>query len=151
MPDHRVLELGCGPGYFSPELSRRLPSGLLVVADLQAEMLAMTRAKFEASARSSVSPIRLDARVLPFRAGAFDVVFLSAVLGETGDPVASVDEITRVVAPRGRLVVAETLGDPDRISLKLLRSRLEPRRWALTRHRTRFWSYTAEFVAQTVK
>ena len=29
-PQQRILEVGCGPGYFSPALARAVPQGILV-------------------------------------------------------------------------------------------------------------------------
>ena len=41
-PYHRILEVGCGAGYFSPTLAQSVPQGRLVAADIQPEMLAYT-------------------------------------------------------------------------------------------------------------
>jgi len=38
-PDFRVLELGPGPGYFSPTVARSVPEGKLVLVDVQQEMI----------------------------------------------------------------------------------------------------------------
>src|SRR5215470_17309934 len=40
-PTDRVLEVGCGPGFFSPAVARRLSVGHLTLLDAQAPMLAM--------------------------------------------------------------------------------------------------------------
>lgn len=37
--DYNVLEIGAGPGYFSSEVARAVPRGVLVLADIQQEML----------------------------------------------------------------------------------------------------------------
>ena len=34
-PDFAVLELGPGPGYFSPEVARAVPQGKLMLVDVQ--------------------------------------------------------------------------------------------------------------------
>jgi len=39
----RVLEIGCGPGYFSRALADAVPEGSLVLFDLQVEMLEFAR------------------------------------------------------------------------------------------------------------
>lgn len=46
-PQQRILEVGCGPGYFSPALARAVPQGSLVLADIQPEMLAKARQRLE--------------------------------------------------------------------------------------------------------
>src|SRR5436305_4345406 len=39
-PGDRVLEVGCGPGFFSPMIARRLSAGHLTLLDAQAPMLS---------------------------------------------------------------------------------------------------------------
>src|ERR1051326_6625081 len=41
LPTDRVLEVGCGPGFFSPTVARRLSAGQLTLVDAQPPMLAM--------------------------------------------------------------------------------------------------------------
>ena len=43
--DARVLEVGSGPGFFSPSIAAAMPEGQLVLVDLQAEMLVFARAR----------------------------------------------------------------------------------------------------------
>jgi ubiquinone/menaquinone biosynthesis C-methylase UbiE len=56
-----------------------------------------------------------DARSLPFRDNAFDIVLMVTVLGEVTDQIAAIKEVTRVLHPDGRLSITEAAGDPDRI------------------------------------
>ena len=37
----RVLEVGCGPGFFSPSIAQAVPSGQVFLLDLQHEMLRL--------------------------------------------------------------------------------------------------------------
>src|SRR5215470_8025215 len=41
LPAYRVLEVGCGPGFFSPAIARKLTAGHLTLFDAQALMLRM--------------------------------------------------------------------------------------------------------------
>ena len=50
---------------------------------------------------------------LPFRAGAFDLVFLAHVLGEIPDRAGALADCARVLRPAGTLAVTEGLPDPD--------------------------------------
>lgn len=120
--DARVLEVGCGPGYFSVEVARRLPVGHLYLFDLQAEMLEMARHRLREAGRGNVSFVQGDALRLPFRDGYFDVVFLVTVLGEVGDPVRCLREVNRVLIPGGLASISESRGDPDFIPFRELRS-----------------------------
>lgn len=111
--DETVLELGCGPGYFSIALRDATPRGRLVLFDLQPEMLRMARERVGPT--GTVTTVAGNATSLPFAAGAFDAVFISAVLGEVPDRKACLSEVRRVLRPGGRLVVNEVRGDPDYI------------------------------------
>ena len=74
--DARVLEVGSGPGFFSPLLADAVPDGRLVLVDLQAEMLVTARARLARFA--TVSYAQGDACALPIGSGRFDAVLLDA-------------------------------------------------------------------------
>lgn len=113
-PNDRVLELGCGPGYFSPSLVRAALAGVVVLFDLQREMLRMARER--ASHVGECAAVQGDARALPFAADSFDRVLMVTVLGETGDSIACLREACRVLRPNGCVVNVEQRGDADRIT-----------------------------------
>ena len=114
--DEQLLELGCGPGYFSTAFRDATPQGRLVLFDLQPEMLGMARERVGRGSTVAAG----NAMALPFAAGAFDVVFIAAVLGEVPDPGRCLVEVRRVLRPGGRLVVNEVRGDPDYIKASVL-------------------------------
>jgi len=115
--DARVLELGPGPGYFSRAVARRIPRGHLLLVDLQSEMLRKARAKLDRAGLRNVGFVQANGIALPFPSGAWDCVFLVAVLGEVPDPGACVREIHRVLRPGGLLSLTEQPGDPDYVAL----------------------------------
>lgn len=114
-PDARVLELGPGPGYFSPEIARRLPRGRLELFDVQIEMLCRAKRRLQRAGLANFGLTRGSGERLPYRSGAFDVVFLVAVLCEVPDPPACLASVARVVRPGGLVSVTELPGDPDAI------------------------------------
>ena len=87
-PDAQVLEIGCGPGYFSAAVARSVPSGRLVLYDIQAEMLARARQRLRRREVANAAFVRGDAGELPFRPAMFDLVFLVTALGEVTEPEA---------------------------------------------------------------
>jgi len=109
-----VLELGCGPGYFSIALRDATPQGRLVLFDLQPGMLHMARERVGLS--GTITTVAGNAMALPFPAETFDAVFIAAVLGEVPDRQACLEEVRRALRPGGRLVVNEVRGDPDYIT-----------------------------------
>jgi SAM-dependent methyltransferase len=99
-PGTRALELGCGSGEFTRRVA---PSGADVIAlDLSGDLLAKARAKLGATARFA----RGNAEALPFRAGAFDVVYGCSILHHL-DVETALREVRRVLRPGGRLVFSE--------------------------------------------
>ncbi|GAB4324648.1 MAG: class I SAM-dependent methyltransferase [Dehalococcoidia bacterium] len=143
--DARVLELGCGPGYFSVEVSKRLPVGHLYLFDLQREMLDMARSRLHDAGRRNVSFVQGDALRLPFRDAYFDVVFLVTVLGEVGDPVRCLREVHRVLIPGGLVSISEVRGDADFISFRDLRSYATNARLQFERKYGLGLNYTANY------
>lgn len=114
--ESHVLELGPGPGYFSPAVARAIPKGRLVLVDVQEEMLDMARKRLARRGIANVEFRKGEAGSLPVESCSFDAVFLVAVLGEVADRGACLREIRRVLRPEGVLTITEMkLGDPDSI------------------------------------
>ena len=116
-PGERILEVGPGFGYYSLAVADRLgPKGKLDILDIQPRMLRHTlHAARRLPARNLVAACgRVEA--LPYRDEVCDGAFLVTVLGEVNDPAAAMRELYRVIRPGGRLVVGETLADPDWVS-----------------------------------
>jgi ubiquinone/menaquinone biosynthesis C-methylase UbiE len=123
--DARVLEIGPGPGYFSPAVARRVARGRLELFDLQREMLAKARRRLRRAGATNVGFAQGDGTRLPYRDASFDAAFLVAVLGEVPDPRACVAEIARVLRPGGVLSVSELPGDPDALAASEVREMAE--------------------------
>jgi len=123
-PGDTVLEVGPGPGYFSPVAAAAVrPGGRLICFDLQPEMLGLLRRRLdESGAAGRVDLVAGDAMQLPFREEAFDAAFLVAVLGEVPEPQAAARELARVLRPGGDVSFCETFTDPDYVRLPVMRA-----------------------------
>lgn len=99
-----VLDLGCGPGFFSILFAQM---GCAVVGmDASDEMLA--RAAQNAQAAGLVDSIEFrqgDVTSLPFASGSFDVVASRNLMWLMRDPEAAYAEWMRVLRPGGKLAV----------------------------------------------
>jgi ubiquinone/menaquinone biosynthesis C-methylase UbiE len=125
-PGERMLELGPGTGYYTPQVARSLrPGGTLHIVDLQPEMLEHTMRRAREAGIENIEPRQGDARRLPYADATFDASYLVAVLGEIPDQDAAMRELRRVLRPGGRLVVGELLGDPHMVTERALRRRAE--------------------------
>jgi ubiquinone/menaquinone biosynthesis C-methylase UbiE len=110
-PGMTVLEVGPGDGYLTvAAIERTTPGGRLICLDVQ---LAMLRKLRKALGSRTPPLVCASGSQLPFRPRAFDLVFLSHVLGEIPDRTAALAEYARVLRPMGTLAITEGLPDPD--------------------------------------
>jgi ubiquinone/menaquinone biosynthesis C-methylase UbiE len=124
--NYNVLEIGPGPGYYSPAVAKALSKGKLVLMDIQVEMLEMAKKRITEKGLKNVEYKQGNACSLPFANESFDVVFLVAVLGEIPDQGKCLQEIKRVLRPNGLLSVTEMrIPDPDAIPMKTLKAMIE--------------------------
>jgi len=93
-----VLDLGCGPGLFTHQLSTRYPEACVVSLDLAAGMLV------EAQKNRVNSLVCADMHALPFANNSFDLVFAHQVLPWSLDWPALFSELQRVIQPGGCLM-----------------------------------------------
>jgi ubiquinone/menaquinone biosynthesis C-methylase UbiE len=115
-PGEVVIELGCGPGMgVRAALKRVGPGGFVAGVDQ-----APTAAHFAAHAVHSAVLngraviMRADVADLPFREAMFDKAFAVNSFQFWPDPARALREIGRVLAPGGRLVIAQRAAHPDR-------------------------------------
>ena len=139
----KVLEIGCGPGYFSPAIAAAVPQGSLVLFDLQLAMLELARKRLPAFA--NVHLAQGDASSLPFPDASFDAALVVLVLGEVPDPNRCSAEVARVLVDGGTVTFAESRRDSDFISIGKLRAHAEKNGLQLSERRGPGWEYTARF------
>lgn len=105
-PGALVADIGCGRGASLPLISGRgfTPMGL----DPSPRLLAEARRHDEKAAL-----VQATAEAVPFRGGTFAAVLCECVLSITHDPRAALDEMRRILAPGGLLVLTDLyLRDP---------------------------------------
>jgi SAM-dependent methyltransferase len=100
----RVLEVGCGPGYFLAALGRALPGASLCGVDVDPELIQI--------AAATLGDRRCDLAVcdpgLESVKGQFDFVLCRYVLQHVADPQAFLTSAAGLLAPGGTLSVVET-------------------------------------------
>ncbi|NOH34539.1 malonyl-ACP O-methyltransferase BioC [Vibrio chagasii] len=100
----KVLDLGCGTGYFSEQLLSR--GAEVVCADLSLGMLEKAKQR----CGSAVSLYQqADAEQLPFANGCFDIVFSSLALQWCDDLSSPLKEMKRVTAANGQVIFSTLL------------------------------------------
>ena len=109
-----VLEVGPGSGTYTMGAARRIgEQGKLVTVDIEPKMVERVKQRAEAEGVENIEARVADVYELPFDDGAFDVVYMIAVIGEIPEPVRAMQEFHRVLSPSGTLVFSELLQDPD--------------------------------------
>ncbi|MGH9047952.1 MAG: class I SAM-dependent methyltransferase [Acidimicrobiales bacterium] len=137
----RVLEIGCGPAYFTPELVRSVPRGRVVAFDLQLAMLKLAVKR----ADRSVDFVQGDATALPFKDASFDAALVILVLGEVSDRARCLAELARVVRNGGQVALCESRRDSDFIGLSDLVAQVESHGFSFVGRRGFAWEYMARF------
>jgi len=146
-PQHRVLEVGCGAGYFSPALAQALPQGKLVLADIQPEMLAYAQKRLAKRHIGNAEYYLCHGTHFDFPDASFDRIVLIAVLGEIADQAAYLQEFHRLLRPDGIVSISETAGDPDKLSRAQLTALMQAHQFVLTQSYGTEKNYTLNFQA----
>jgi 2-polyprenyl-3-methyl-5-hydroxy-6-metoxy-1,4-benzoquinol methylase len=98
----RILEVGCGSGWFAGDLAR---FGDVVATDLSDDVLARARLKWP-----HVRFIAGDFLALEFETAPFDIVVSLEVLSHVSDQAGFVRKIAGLLAPGGTLMLATQNG-----------------------------------------
>jgi arsenite methyltransferase len=103
-PGERVIDVGCGPGFYAAELLEQVwPQGGVVGIDTSAPMLAAAARRCEGRGRAEFH--EAPATRLPVESASFDRALSVQVMEYVADVPAALAEIHRVVRPGGRVVV----------------------------------------------
>ena len=103
-PGERVLDAGCGPGFYVSEILERVgPEGTVVGVDTSPPMLALAAKRCEG--HSNVSFSEGDVTALPVADADFDRALSVQVLEYVDDIPAALGELLRVLRPGGRVLI----------------------------------------------
>jgi len=113
----RVLDAGCGAGYYGLRLAEH--AARVIGVDASPRMIELARRRRLAASVSNAEFLVADLGALPFRDGSFDFVVSRNALHLTSME-ATVPELRRVLRPQGRLFVHDLVTSHPR--LRTLRS-----------------------------
>jgi ubiquinone/menaquinone biosynthesis C-methylase UbiE len=103
-PGERVLDVGCGPGFYTEELLDEVGrEGAVVGVDASPQMLAVAAKRCERF--PNVAFQEGDAIALPVQEASFDAALCVQVLEYVADATAALAQMHRALRPGGRVVV----------------------------------------------
>jgi ubiquinone/menaquinone biosynthesis C-methylase UbiE len=109
-PEDRVVDVGCGPGRFLREAAQR--GAEAVGVDPSAQMRRLAARFTPARLRPRVTVLDGSAERLPLEDGSATVAWAVNSVHHWSDVDAGLAELRRVLAPGGRLLLAEGLARP---------------------------------------
>ncbi len=101
----RILEIGCGTGFYLIPLAQRFPESEVHGFDLSDAMLQQARRKQKEARLQNCLLSKADGQNLPYRDNAFNFVLMSQVLHFFEDKPDAAREIRRVSKSGARLLV----------------------------------------------
>ncbi|MDD5579249.1 MAG: methyltransferase domain-containing protein [Methylobacter sp.] len=108
--NHKVLDLGCGPGTDTIHLAPLVGiNGQVIGADYDEAMIAEAEQRAEqAGVNAWVKHKRVDAMSLPFETDFFDSCRSERMFQHLTNPAQALSEMTRVTKPGGWVIVLDT-------------------------------------------
>jgi len=157
-PGQTICDMGCGNGFYTLELARRVgPTGTVYAIDIQHEMLRMLAERADEEGLTNIRPILgtpIDPR-LP--RGSVDLVLCVDVYHEFSHPDAMLARLRECLAASGRIALVEFRGEDPAVPIKPLhkmtkeqiRAELEPAGYEVVREFDRLpWQHLV-FLAPT--
>lgn len=112
----RILDVGCGPGWVSLELARRLPEATIIGVDQNSDLITVAIQNKQEEHISNVDFVHIAAEDLSrFATNSFDVVISFKVFHHWTNPVHVLNEIGRILMKTGKFAITDHRND-----LKLL-------------------------------
>jgi ubiquinone/menaquinone biosynthesis C-methylase UbiE len=115
-PGQRVLEVGCGPGFFTVPASEIVgQDGSVTSLDVSPTAVAHVRRKVERAGASNVDVFLANAAQTDLPEESFDLVFVFGLGHVVGDLEDLWAELHRLLKPKGVLSVEGTLRPPGHL------------------------------------
>jgi len=159
-PGQRICDLGCGNGFYTLELARRVgPEGLVYAVDIQPEMLRMLARRAAEAGLTNIRPILGTAIDPRLPEGDVDLVLCVDVYHEFSHPEQMLSRIRESLAEGGQVVLAEFRGEDPAVPIKPLhkmtkaqvQAELEPAGFRLAREFDRLpWQHLLFFGVEGV-
>lgn len=107
-PGQVVCDFGCGNGYHTLQLAKRVgPQGAVYAVDIQPEMLELLAERAAPRGLENIKPVLATAENAGMPPGTFDLVLMVDVYHELSHPPEVLANVRASLKPEGRLVLVE--------------------------------------------
>ena len=146
-----ALDLACGTGLVTFELSRRIRTrGLVVGLDLSPAMLVISVRKKHMLHMTNMEFVRAAAEFLPFREGSFGYVTIGLALRNFGDRMSVFRESLRILLAYGWFLSVDFIRPEQRIIWRIYRFHIFHVLTAVARLVSSHWKRTMIYLANTI-
>ena len=116
----KVLEVGCGPGFFTVPAAKLVgKQGSVTAMDINPRAVEHVREKIEQAGVTNATAICADAARTGLPSQSFDLVFLFGFRHTTGDIAHIMAEMHRLLKPAGKLVTEGRMSVPESLFMSL--------------------------------
>ncbi|MDR3739585.1 MAG: class I SAM-dependent methyltransferase [Terracidiphilus sp.] len=105
----RILELGCGPGFYSCRFAQVYPQIVATGIDLSPKLIGIARSRAESFHLSNCDFVEADVCALPLPMESVDAIVMSRLFLVVTDRSEVLREVFRVLRPGGRCFIAEPI------------------------------------------
>jgi ubiquinone/menaquinone biosynthesis C-methylase UbiE len=106
-----VLDLGCGPGFFTIELGKLVgKNGKVTGADLQEEMLFKLKRKIEGTDLENIIELHNTQKYSIGLSKRFDFILVFYMLHEVPDQNKTLNELNELLNDQGKILIVEPKG-----------------------------------------
>jgi ubiquinone/menaquinone biosynthesis C-methylase UbiE len=106
-PGTKLVEVGCGPGFYACRIAEELPRIETTGIDLSHKLIERAQSRARSLHLANCSFQHADAHSLPFQTGSVDAIVVSRLFLIVPDKEGVVGEVFRVLKPEGRCFIAE--------------------------------------------
>jgi ubiquinone/menaquinone biosynthesis C-methylase UbiE len=118
-PGMTVCDMGCGDGYYTMELAKRVgPTGKVIAVDIQPEMLQELSRRCERNNLKNVEMILGLPHDPKLPTGKIDLILMVDVYHEFSNPVEMLTSMRESLKPTGRIALVEFRGEDPQVPIK---------------------------------
>ena len=118
-PGMTVCDMGCGDGYYTIELARRVgPTGKVIAVDIQPEMLQELSRRCEQNNLKNVDMILGLPHDPKLPEGKLDLILMVDVYHEFSNPIEMLESMRNSLKKDGRIALVEFRGEDPQVPIK---------------------------------